>query len=171
MCILGNLFSFNERREKATTFFSRAVEICDADFAAGQQTECRHYAFHLLGHEYVLREENDSAIKCFKSAIKHRPRFVNALTSVGDVFINAENYDLAESYLLTGLFFTCFKLSNRDLFLALRYYPKNATVWSYMGQIRHKKGELTKALQCFNKVRTQPRQSNDCNTTFLGFAV
>ena len=154
MCILGNLFSFNERREKATTFFSRAVEICDADFAAGQQTECRHYAFHLLGHEYVLREENDSAIKCFKSAIKHRPRFVNALTSVGDVFINAENYDLAESYLLTGLFFPC--LSNRNyVFLALRYYPKNATVWSYMGQIRHKKGELTKALQCFNKVRTE----------------
>jgi len=145
MCILGNLFSFNERREKATTFFSRAVEICDADFAAGQQTECRHYAFHLLGHEYVLREENDSAIKCFKSAIKHRPRFVNALTSVGDVFINAENYDLAESYLLT----------------ALRYYPKNATVWSYMGQIRHKKGELTKALQCFNKaLQFNPTQAN-----------
>ncbi|CBY22906.1 unnamed protein product [Oikopleura dioica] len=145
MCILGNLFSYNERREKATTYFSRAVEICDADFAAGQQTECRHYAFHLLGHEYVLREENDSAIKCFKSAIKHRPRFVNALTSVGDVFINAENYDLAESYLLT----------------ALRFYPKSATVWSYMGQIRHKKGELNKAIQCFNKaLQFNPTQAN-----------
>ncbi|CAG5091737.1 Oidioi.mRNA.OKI2018_I69.PAR.g13220.t1.cds [Oikopleura dioica] len=85
ICILGNLFSYNERRDKATTYFSRAVQICDSDFT---------------------------------------------------------------------MLSTCWDTT-------LRYYPKNATVWLYMGQIRHKKGELNKALQCFNKaLQFDPTQAN-----------
>jgi anaphase-promoting complex subunit 3 len=42
-------------------FFQRAVQV-DSRFA---------YAYTLLGHEYVLVEELEKALSCFRTAVRH----------------------------------------------------------------------------------------------------
>jgi anaphase-promoting complex subunit 3 len=44
-------------------FFQRAVQV-DSRFA---------YAYTLLGHEYILVEELEKALSCYRTAVRHAP--------------------------------------------------------------------------------------------------
>ena len=55
-CAGGNCFSHQKEHENAIKFFQRAVQV-SPNFA---------YAYTLLGHEYVLVEELEKALACFR---------------------------------------------------------------------------------------------------------
>ena len=67
-CATGNCFSLQKEHGVAIKFFQRAVQV-DCNFA---------YAYTLLGHEYVLTEELDNAMSCFRSALSVDIRHYNA---------------------------------------------------------------------------------------------
>ena len=67
-CATGNCFSLQKEHDTAIKFFQRAVQV-DPSFT---------YAYTLLGHEYVLTEELDRAMSCFRRAIKNDSRHYNA---------------------------------------------------------------------------------------------
>ena len=67
-CAAGNCFSLQREHDVAIKFFQRAIQV-RPDFA---------YAYTLLGHEYVLTEELDKALACFRNAIRVDPRHYNA---------------------------------------------------------------------------------------------
>ena len=76
-CAGGNCFSHQKEHENAIKFFQRAVQV-------SQQEQCClslltssplfkvspnfAYAYTLLGHEYVLVEELEKALACFRFA-------------------------------------------------------------------------------------------------------
>lgn len=64
----------------------RAIQI-DTDFA---------YAYTLLGHEYVSSEEMDSAMACFRNAIRIDSRHYNAYYGIGMIFYKQEKFKMAE---------------------------------------------------------------------------
>lgn len=57
-----------KEHETAIKYLQRAVQV-DENFA---------YAYTLLGHEYVMTEEMDKAMTCFRNAIRIDPRHYNA---------------------------------------------------------------------------------------------
>lgn len=67
-CAAGNCFSLQKEHETAIKYLQRAVQV-DENFA---------YAYTLLGHEYVMTEEMDKAMTCFRNAIRIDPRHYNA---------------------------------------------------------------------------------------------
>ena len=66
--VSGNCFSLQKEHDTAIKFFKRAIQL-DPSFA---------YAYTLLGHEYVITEEMDKAMACFRNAIRIDSRHYNA---------------------------------------------------------------------------------------------
>lgn len=77
----------------AIKFFQRALQV-DTNFA---------YAYTLLGHEYVLTEELDKALACYRNAIRVDPRHYNAWYGVGMVYYKQEKFSLAEVHFRRAL--------------------------------------------------------------------
>ena len=67
-CATGNCFSLQKEHDTAIKFFQRAVQV-NPPFT---------YAYTLLGHEYVLTEELDRAMSCFRQAVRTDSRHYNA---------------------------------------------------------------------------------------------
>ena len=67
-CATGNCFSLQKEHDTAIKFFQRAVQV-NPTFT---------YAYTLLGHEYVLTEELDRAMSCFRQAVRTDSRHYNA---------------------------------------------------------------------------------------------
>lgn len=96
----------------------------------------RHYAYLLLGHELVLQNEFESAVQCFRNALKVRPRLINALLGIGEVYMKEEY----------------FKNASQVYQIALKYVPKSPTVWSNVGRAYYELANHQMALKCFEKV-------------------
>ena len=96
----------------------------------------RHYGYLLLGHELVLQNEFESAIQCFRNALKVRPRLINALLGIGEVHMKEEYY----------------KNALQVYKIALNYVPKSPPVWSNVGRASFELGDHRMALKCFEKV-------------------
>lgn len=64
----GNCFSLQREHDIAIKFFQRAIQV-NPGFA---------YAYTLLGHEFVLTEELEKALACFRNAIRVNTRHYNA---------------------------------------------------------------------------------------------
>ena len=56
------------------------------------------YAYTLLGHEYVMIEELDKALSCFRAAVRIDPRHYNAWYGIGLTYYKQERFQLAEFY-------------------------------------------------------------------------
>ena len=56
------------------------------------------YAYTLLGHEYVMIEELDKALQCFRSAVRTDRRHYNAWYGIGLTYYKQERYKLTEMY-------------------------------------------------------------------------
>ncbi|MGH0142674.1 UNVERIFIED_CONTAM: hypothetical protein FKN15_003027 [Acipenser sinensis] len=67
-CVAGNCFSLQREHDIAIKFFQRAIQV-DPGFA---------YSYTLLGHEFVLTEELEKALACFRNAIRVNSRHYNA---------------------------------------------------------------------------------------------
>ena len=78
-CATGNCFSLQKEHDTAIKFFQRAVQV-NPSFT---------YAYTLLGHEYVLTEELDRAMSCFRQAVRTDSRHYNAWLVVSPgIFFN-----------------------------------------------------------------------------------
>ncbi|CAJ0924624.1 unnamed protein product [Ranitomeya imitator] len=60
------------------------------------------YAFTLLGHEFVLTEELDKALACFRNAIRVNPRHYNAWYGLGMIYYSKRSLGLAEMHFQKG---------------------------------------------------------------------
>ena len=67
-CAMGNCFSSQKEHEAAISYLQRAVQV-DPEFA---------YSYRLLGQEYVLTEELEKAMSCFRNAVRVDPRHYGA---------------------------------------------------------------------------------------------
>lgn len=134
-CMVGNLFSIKQEHERAQKFFMRAVELCESQFNSGHNTDCRHYAYVLLGHELVLQNEFEKAIQCYRNALNKRPRLINAFLGIGEVKMKEEQFQEAAQIFQ----------------MALQYVSKNATIWSNMGHAYYELSQYATALKCFEK--------------------
>lgn len=84
----GNCFSLHKEHETAIKFFKRAIQV---------NRGCA-YAYTLLGHEYVVTEELEKAMRCFRSATRIDCSHYNAWYGMGMIFYKQERYERAEVY-------------------------------------------------------------------------
>ena len=87
-CAAGNCFSHQKEHENAIKFFQRAIQV-NPNFA---------YAYTLLGHEYVLIEELEKALSCFRNAVRIDNKHYNAWYGIGMTYYKQERFQLAEMY-------------------------------------------------------------------------
>lgn len=90
---MGNCFSLQKEHDTAIKFLQRAIQL-DPDFT---------YAYTLLGHEYVLTEELDKGMSCFRTAIRLDSRHYNAWYGIAMISYKQENYQMAEKHFLRAL--------------------------------------------------------------------
>lgn len=90
-CVAGNCFSLQREHDIAIKFFQRAIQVSTAirmgspvsdrsvsNLSVSQVDPGFAYAYTLLGHEFVLTEELDRALACFRNAIRVNNRHYNA---------------------------------------------------------------------------------------------
>ena len=90
---MGNCFSLQKEHDCAIKFLQRAIQL-DPDFT---------YAYTLLGHEYVLTEELDKGLSCFRTSIRLDSRHYNAWYGIAMIYYKQENYPIAEKHFLKAL--------------------------------------------------------------------
>ena len=90
---MGNCFSLQKEHDTAIKFLQRSIQL-DPDFT---------YAYTLLGHEYVLTEELDKGMSCFRTAIRLDSRHYNAWYGIAMIYYKQENYQMAEKHFLRAL--------------------------------------------------------------------
>lgn len=71
------------------SFKSLSLSQVDPSFA---------YAHTLLGHEYVMIEELEKALTCFRTAVRMDPRHYNAWYGIGLTYYKQERFQLTEIY-------------------------------------------------------------------------
>lgn len=135
-CATGNLFSAQTEHETAIKFFQRAIQV-DPSF---------HYAYTLLGHEYVLTEELDKAITAYRNAIRLDPRHYNAWFGLGSVFSKQEQYSLAELH---------FKRAHQ-------INPHHSTIMCHIGLVQHQLKKTDQALRTLNAAITNAADNTRC---------
>ena len=58
------------------------------------------YAYTLLGHEYVMIEELEKALACYRNAVRIDPRHYNAWYGIGLTYYKQERFSLADGMLI-----------------------------------------------------------------------
>ncbi|XP_019763523.1 cell division cycle protein 27 homolog isoform X1 [Dendroctonus ponderosae] len=135
-CVSGNCFSLHKEHDTAIKFFQRAVQV-DPKF---------HYAYTLLGHEYITTEELDKAMSCFWNAVRINPRHYNAWFGVGTIYSKQERYSLAEW----------------NYSRALSINPKSSVILCHIGMVQHALKQTDKALATFNRAIANNPKSALC---------
>lgn len=131
-CVSGNCFSLHKEHDTAIKFFQRAVQVISLSSnksklfansgASTPQVDPKfHYAYTLLGHEYITTEELDKAMSCFWNAIRINPRHYNAWFGVGTIYSKQERYSLAEW----------------NYSRALSINPKSSVILCHIGIVQH----------------------------------
>lgn len=119
-CVTGNCFSLHKEHDVAIKFFQRAVQV-DPDFV---------YGYILLGHEFVITEELEKALSCFRTAIHKDFRHYNAWFGIGTIYSKQEKFRLAEIHYER----------------ALSINPHNSVIMVHIGAMQLFSKRLDKAL-------------------------
>ena len=135
-CAAGNCFSHQKEHENAIKFFQRAVQV-EPRFA---------YAYTLLGHEYVLVEELDKALNCFRTAARLDHRHYNAWYGVGLTYYKQERFQLAEMYYRK----------------ALSINPASPILMCHVAVVQHALQKTDKALETLNIARKEAPRNALC---------
>ncbi|KAJ8793134.1 hypothetical protein J1605_003811 [Eschrichtius robustus] len=106
-------------------YMQRAIQV-DPNYA---------YAYTLLGHEFVLTEELDKALACFRNAIRVNPRHYNAWYGLGMIYYKQEKFSLAEMHFQK----------------ALDINPQSSVLLCHIGVVQHALKKSEKALDTLNK--------------------
>jgi anaphase-promoting complex subunit 3 len=77
---LGNCFSLQKEHETAIKFFKRAIQTDPGNA----------YAYVLLGHEYVAKDELDKALSCFRTGSRIDPGMYNCWYGIGMIYYKQE---------------------------------------------------------------------------------
>ena len=88
-CAAGNCFSLQNDPDVALKFFRRAIATCE---------EPNAYAYTLCGHEYVAKEDFESALASYREALNVDERHYNALYGIGQVLQKQEKFGLAHNH-------------------------------------------------------------------------
>lgn len=88
-CAAGNCFSLQNDPDAALKFFRRAIARSSAPNA---------YAYTLCGHEYVAKEDFESALASYREALNIDERHYNALYGIGQVLQKQEKFGLAHNH-------------------------------------------------------------------------
>jgi len=132
LCAAGNCFSHQKEHENAIKFFQRAIQV-KPDFA---------YAYTLLGHEYVLVEELDKAMSCFRTAVRLESRHYNAWYGIGMIFYKQERLKMAEIYYRK----------------ALSINPHSPVLLCHVAVVQHGLSNTTAALETLNRaIKVSPK--------------
>ncbi|KAF5833591.1 hypothetical protein DUNSADRAFT_10043 [Dunaliella salina] len=84
-CVLGNFFSLQREHEAALKLFERSLQL-DSTFT---------YAYTLSGHEHAANDDLDSALTCYRNALRLDGRHYNAMYGMGQLYFRQEKYDVA----------------------------------------------------------------------------
>ena len=120
----GNCFSLHKEHDTAIKFLHRAVQV-DPSFP---------YAYTLLGHEYIMTEELDKAMNCYRNAIRLDSRHYNAWFGMGTIFSKQERFHLAEIHFSKSLSINRF----------------NSTIMCHVGIVQQALKKTDKALATYN---------------------
>ncbi|PXF48580.1 Cell division cycle protein 27-like [Gracilariopsis chorda] len=88
-CAAGNCYSIQQDPDAAIKFFKRAIITSRAPNA---------YAYTLCGHEYVVKEDFDSALAAYREALNIDERHYNAIYGIGQVLQKQEKFGLAQNH-------------------------------------------------------------------------
>jgi tetratricopeptide (TPR) repeat protein len=91
--------------------------------------------YYVLGNIKNLKEEREEAIKYYKECIKLNPSSASAYCALGGVYVNQENFDEAEGYLI--------KAEEHNATLRNLHYN-----WALLHE---EKGDLIKAVDAYKK--------------------
>ena len=81
---------------------TRSFSGISISFKASISLLCRQvdpnfsYAYTLLGHEYVMIEELEKALACYRNAVRIDPRHYNAWYGIGLTYYKQERFSLAD---------------------------------------------------------------------------
>lgn len=109
---LGNYFSLKYDHARALVCFKRSTYIHN-----------HHYALSLLGHEYIIKQDYNTAMKYFVQSLKMYKNNYNALFALGIVYSHTGKSENAEYYFLKGI-----KLNNRNIklkFMMMQFYNRH----------------------------------------------
>ncbi|MBN3271581.1 CDC27 protein, partial [Polyodon spathula] len=125
-CVAGNCFSLQREHDIAIKFFQRAIQV-DPGFA---------YSYTLLGHEFVLTEELEKALACFRNDLLiFSFYFFCHRYGLGMIYYKQEKFSLAEIH---------FKK-------ALDINPQSSVLLCHFGMVQHALKKSEHALETLNK--------------------
>ncbi|CAN8065049.1 unnamed protein product [Agarophyton chilense] len=88
-CAAGNCYSIQQDPDAALKFFERAISTSKTPNA---------YAYTLCGHEYVVKEDFDSALASYREALNIDERHYNAMYGIGQVLQKQEKFGMAQNH-------------------------------------------------------------------------
>ncbi len=172
---LGGVYRDTGQTEKALRHYQKLVQH-HPHFIAG------HYNLGLL---YQEQEHWTQALECFEHTFKLNPDHADAYVHASEVCLALKKLDLTMNYLqiVTKLqpkrFDRQFKLAQffeahnfipeaiERYHIALQLEPEDATAWNNLGSIYHTKGQLKKALSCFQRALDYVGALSDSTLNFM----
>lgn len=88
-CAAGNCFSLQQDPDAALKFFQKAIATSKTSNA---------YAYTLCGHEFVVKEDFNSALASYREALNIDERHYNAMYGIGQVLQKQEKFSLAQNH-------------------------------------------------------------------------
>lgn len=151
--VLGHVFSNAKEHTRAIKYMEKAAILDPANFAC-------------LGEVYQEAGNNDKAIESYKKAIEHNPKKVSAFHTLGHIFSDSKEHNLAIKYMenaviLDPKYFIClgevyWKAGNTDKAIesynkAIDQNPKTALAYYRLGQIFSDTGKHNQAIEYMEK--------------------
>ncbi|KAG0438343.1 Protein bimA [Dictyocoela muelleri] len=117
--VLGNFFSQYNDQNRAIICFKRSIRI-----------KRNPYAYALLGHESLLRNDYPFAMECFRSAIKMHPQNFNAYFGLGLVESKMGEFEAANLHLTHAIKLNPFNKTLKFIYLQVlnKFNKKRETV-------------------------------------------
>lgn len=121
----ANCYSLIKDHDSAITYLLRAVQI----------DPFNSYAYCLIGHEYVNKDNFEKARDYYQKAVKYDPKNVRALFGLGSLKLNAGNYQQAIENFTS----------------AIKINSQCSTFYTQLGIAYKHRNAFEDALVCFNK--------------------
>ncbi|CAG8509270.1 9952_t:CDS:10 [Paraglomus brasilianum] len=126
MCIVGNYYSLKFEREKAISYFKRALQV---------NRNCLT-AWTLMGHEYVELKNTHAAVVAYKRALEVNPRDYRAW------------FGLGQTYECLQMPFYAMYYYQRAVVLR----PSDARMWGALAALYEKQSLQVEAIKCYQRV-------------------
>ncbi|RXN00282.1 Cell division cycle protein 27-like [Acipenser ruthenus] len=89
--------------QKDVALSALSKDLTDMDKNSPEVDPGFAYSYTLLGHEFVLTEELEKALACFRNAIRVNSRHYNAWYGLGMIYYKQEKFNLAEIHFKKAL--------------------------------------------------------------------